>query len=59
MLPSLFGIGEYNTAFHIQDIAIAEKILNHIKTLYQLGTPLETAQDILNLGIVQNGERYV
>jgi transcriptional regulator with XRE-family HTH domain len=59
VLPSMWGIGEYNTALLIEDPMIGDRYVNIVKNLYQLGRTLETKEDILNLGIVKKGETYV
>lgn len=59
VLPSMSGFAEYNTALLIQNAAMAEKYISQAKILYQMGRPLETEQDIRQLGLVKSGEQYV
>jgi len=59
ILPSMFGVGEYNTGVLIEDTMIAEGYINLAKSLYQIGRPLETVKDIINLSLVENGSAYV
>ena len=59
VLPSLSGVGEYNTALLIQDPSMAEKYAGLAKSLYQMGRPIETEQEIRQLGLVKDGEKYV
>jgi hypothetical protein len=58
VLPSMFGVSEYNTALLIEDHEIAAKYLTICKTLYQAGYPLETEKAICDLGLLPDGEIY-
>lgn len=58
VLPSMFGLGEYNTALLIEGTQAVEKYTSIVKSLYQICQPLETAEKIKAIGLVQNGDYY-
>ena len=59
VLPSMFGVGEYNTALLVEDPYIAQGYIRFAKSLYNMGRPLETEEDILELGLSPKGEYHV
>ncbi|MDD9900380.1 MAG: helix-turn-helix transcriptional regulator [Alphaproteobacteria bacterium] len=59
VLPSLSGVvGEYNTAVLIKNASVAKGLIAMVKNLYQSGQPVETPEDVLNLGMVEKGYVY-
>ena len=58
VLPSCHSLGEYNTALLIQNPHDVDALLRAGKTLYQLGQPVETKEEIIKLGLVPGGEWY-
>ncbi len=58
VLPSAYGMYEYNTALLIEDPEVATRFAHIAKALSQTGKKLETAQDLLKVGLVDQGEFY-
>lgn len=59
MLPCVAGIGSRSTAVLLEDVSIARKYINLVKTLYRRGRAVETEQDVINLGLVNEEEHCV
>lgn len=58
VLPSMYGLGEYNTALLIEDNKAVEKYIGIVKSLYQICESLETSESIKAIGLVPNGDYY-
>jgi transcriptional regulator with XRE-family HTH domain len=58
MLPCVAGIGSRSTAVLLEDADIAQKYIGLIEALYRSGRIIETEQDVLDLGLVnEQGHR--
>jgi transcriptional regulator with XRE-family HTH domain len=59
MLPCVAGIGSHSTAVLLEDADIARKYIDLVKTLYRRGRIIETEQDVIDLGLVNEEEHRI